>query len=317
MNSLETARVYLTIIEALAYSIPETGVPSITPALVEKMDLLLHKLVVQQANYNNFAQDRNCSVSDQVARSRSNFERALAFWFSALLRMIVLHRSAFNTPPSLTNKPNTLPEQTRLLVAIFCIALSRLPSNLLRLFPVADYFPHPAQSKEFHPCPGILLHTHALDVAASLIDTFPDEARLQCARFLKEKCPPFANFQNDPRFVYLLGPVADFSPVNAPQPVPVSSPAASGGTPTTTPSVNPPVGSSGASQPVGSFNGLITGLSESQNCMAARLHIQYRGRIIGPYPIRPWELLEDAAPLVGVNDTAVGLGYFDARRVRA
>ena len=51
--------------------------------------------------------------------------------------------------------------------------------------------------------------------------------------------------------------------------------------------------------------------------MDSRLQIQYRGRVIGPYPLRSWELLEDAAPLVGVNDTAVGLGYFDARRVKA
>lgn len=51
--------------------------------------------------------------------------------------------------------------------------------------------------------------------------------------------------------------------------------------------------------------------------MANRLRLQHRGRVIGPYPVRPWELLEDAAPFLGINDTAVNLGFFDARRVRA
>jgi hypothetical protein len=37
-----------------------------------------------------------------------------------------------------------------------------------------DYFPHPPPAEGYRPCPGILLQTHALDVAASLIDIFPD-----------------------------------------------------------------------------------------------------------------------------------------------
>ncbi|BDD63320.1 hypothetical protein MAP00_008228 [Monascus purpureus] len=315
-SPLEIARVHLTIIDALSYSIPETGLSSIAPALVEKMDMLFHKLAVQQANFSSFTRNANGVLSGQTAGSHCDFEKSLAFWFSALLRMIVIHRSAFNTP-SLVPRPNCMPEQTRLLVSIFCIALSRLPSSLLRLFPIADYFPHqPVQSRDFRPCPGILLHTHALDVAASLIDAFPEEIRLQCARFLKEKCPPFLNFQNDPRFVYLLGPVVDLTPANAAQPMSVPSPAASGSTPAATPSINPQAGSP-AQQPVGSFPWTTAGLSEGPSYTSSHLHIQYRGRNIGPFPLRPWELIEDASPFMGANDTAVGLGYFDARRVKS
>jgi mediator of RNA polymerase II transcription subunit 12 len=305
LGSLETAKMYLTIIEELASSIPDSGAPSVAPVLVEKMDSLLHKIITMQ---------NSTLAKDVTNTSRVNFERALAFWFSALLRMIVLHRSAFAQPPAAL-KINPLHEQLRLLTSIFCIALSRLPGDVLRLFPAADYFPHPAPAEGFRPCPGILLQTHALDVAASLIDVFPEEVRQQCARFLKEKCPSFVPFMNDSRFLYLLGPMIDQYSANAQQ-VSAPSPAASGSTPTQSPALFSIVGSSPAQQSVPAASGLSTGLPDS-NCMANRLRLQHRGRIIGPYPVRPWELLEDAAPFLGVNDTAVNLGFFDARRVRA
>ncbi|KAI2675892.1 hypothetical protein CBS147355_6073 [Penicillium roqueforti] len=288
LGSLETAKMYLTIIEELASSIPDSGAPSVAPVLVEKMDALLHKIITL---HNSTL--RGVGVANTA---RANFERALAFWFSALLRMIVLHRSAFAQPPPAL-KINPLHEQLRLLTSIFCIALSSLPGDVLRLFPAADYFPHPTPAEGFRPCPGILLQTHALDVAASLIDIFPDEVRHQCARFLKEKCPFFAPFQNDSRFLYLLGPISEQYPANSQQ---VSAPSPAG------------LGSTA----VAAAPGLPTGQSDS-NCMASRLRLQRRGRVAGPYPVRPWELLEDAAPFLGVNDTAVNLGFFDARRVRA
>ncbi|KAJ5680489.1 hypothetical protein N7536_011628 [Penicillium majusculum] len=305
LGSLETAKIYLTIIEELASSIPDSGAPSVAPVLVEKMDSLLHKIITIH----------NSTLAKGVANTdRSKCERALAFWFSALLRIIVLHRSAFSQPPPAL-KINPLHEQLRLLTSIFCIALSRLPGDVLRLFPAADYFPHPTPTEGFRPCPGILLQTHALDVAASLIDIFPDEVRHQCARFLKEKCPSFVPFQNDSRFLYLLGPISDQYPANAQQ-ASAPSPAASGSTPTSTPALFSMVGSSTAQQSVTAASGPSTAPPDS-NSMANRLRLQHRGRVIGPYPVRPWELLEDAAPFLGINDTAVNLGFFDARRVRA
>ena len=346
MHVLEAARVYLGIVEALAYSIPETGVPSIAPVLVDKMGQLLHRLAVQRTNNNAFAANMN---AHQQHQSRSTSEKALAFWFSTLLRMVVIHRPAFISKTSNLN----MIDQIRLLVSIFCIALSRLPSSLMRIFPIADYFPHPhAQDNDkghhhhqFRPCPpGILLHTHALDVAVSLLDAFPDEVRQKCARFLRERCPPFLNFQTDPRFVYLLGPItssasslssADSSAPTSQQPTSTSlpSPAASGSTPVpTTPSLNPstaaspqPPNTSNANNANNNNNttgaaGIFSGLLSADNRYmdgGGRLQIHYRGRTLGPYPLRPWELLEDAAPLVGGNDTAVGLGYFDARREKA
>ncbi|KAL5041411.1 hypothetical protein BDW71DRAFT_217877 [Aspergillus fruticulosus] len=317
-SSIESAKLYLTIIEKLAYSIPQAGVQSVAPLLVERLDLLLQKLIIMQTNSNNLADNRNASSSASAVMSRSSFERALAFWFSALLRLIVLHRAAFNAPLASGSKAGSLQEQTRLLVSIFCISLARLPDNVLRLFPTADYFPHAIQPQNFRPCPGILLQTHALDVAASLIDSFPDEARHQCGRFLRERCPSLLKFQNDRRFLYLLGPMADTTVPSCPLPASISSPAAGGSTPTPTPSGTLPGGHpSQSTQQMAASTSSFSGSSENTKLVADRLRIQNGGRILGPYPVRPWELLEDAAPILGVNDTAVSLKLFDARRVRA
>lgn len=307
-SSLETAKLYITIIEQLASSIPDSGTPSIAPLLVEKMDILLHKIITLQSSLNNSSESRGAISAGQ---GRTTLERSLAFWFSALLRMVVIHRASF-VQPSPMLKIGSSQEQARLLISIFCIALSRLPGDVIRQFPGANYFPRQGAVEDYRPCPGILLQTHALDVAASLIDIFPDEIRHQCARFLKEKCPPFAPLQNASRFLYLLGPMSDSHPSSILQSASAPSPAASASTPTSTLANIP---SAGASSQF-TASSLYGGLTENSNCIANRLRLQNKGRIIGPYPIRPWELLEDAAPFVGVNDTAVNLGYFDARRVR-
>lgn len=316
-SSLETAKLYLAIVEKLAYSIPETGVPSVVPVIVDKMDALLHRLVTMQTNFNSLTVNNRGASTAHLVQARLTFERSLAFWFSALLRMVVMHRAAFSSGSSLAPKPQGVQEQTRLLVSIFCVSLARLPDNVLRLFPAADYFPHRVPSEGYRPCPGILLQTHALDVAASLIDVFPDESRQHCARFLKEKCPPFIQYQNDLRFLYLLGPMGDATPLNITQPASLPSPAGGGSTPTATPSGSLGGGSSAQQPPTPAPTGMPSGVPDGVNCFASQLRLQYRGRVMGPYPVRPWELLEDAAPIVGVNDTAVNLKYFDARRVRA
>lgn len=309
--TLQTAKLYLTIIEELAGSIPESGTPAVASALVEKMDTLLQKILTMRPNSND-NDKKGSGVSP--GQERSHFERSLAFWFSALLRMVVLHRASF-MQPSPTLKIGSSQEQSRLLTSIFCVALSRLPGEVLRLFPGADYFPRPSAFEDHCPCPGILLQTHALDVAASLIDVFPDEVRLQCTKFLKDKCPPFVPLQNDTRFSYLLGPMSNISPSTAAlQSASAPSPAASAPTPTPS-SATYPASATYQQQPAQSSASSI-GLAESSSCMANRLRLDHRGRIGAPYPIRSWELLEDAAPFLGVNDTAINLSYFDARRVR-
>ncbi|KAJ5594457.1 Mediator complex subunit Med12 [Penicillium hispanicum] len=307
---LQMAKLYLAIIEELAYSVPDSGTPSIAPIIVEKMDTLLQKIISMQSSLRNSEGPRAGTHNDHC---RSDFERALAFWFYALLRMVVIHRASF-MQLSPTLKVNSSFEQPRLLISIFCIALSRLPGDVLRQFPGADYFPRPSIPENYRPCPGILLQTHALDVAASLIDELPDEIRHQCSRYLREKSPPFVPLQNDTRFLYLLGPVSDVHFSTLVQSTSAPSPTASASNQTPVSTNLPATGPS--SQLSVMPSGLCTGVVDGPNSITSRLRVQNRGRIGGPYPIRSWELLEDAAPFVGANDTAVNLGYFDARRVR-
>ncbi|KAJ6032303.1 Mediator complex subunit Med12 [Penicillium herquei] len=309
LGTFEAAKLYLTIIEKLADSIPATGTSSVTSMLAERMDVLLHKIITLDRSLNPSADQQIKSVT---RKTRPNFERSLAFWFSALLRMVVIHRASFVQPPTL--KANSSHEQCRLLSTIFCIALSRLPKDTIRLFPEADYFPRSELSRDHQPCPGILLQTHALDVAASLLDVFPDEVRHQCSRFLREKCPPFFSLQNDPRFTYLLGPIGNPTSANLSQTTGAPSPVPSGATPASTSNL-PTASHSG--QSMAPPSGVSAGMDEITNFTPDRFRLQHRGRVAGSYSVRPWELLQDAAPFVGVNDTAVNLGYLEARRVRA
>ncbi|KAJ5555585.1 hypothetical protein N7535_008020 [Penicillium sp. DV-2018c] len=306
LPSLQTAGMYLTMIEKLATSIPDSGAPTVASVLVEKMDSLLHKIIVMH----------NTLSKGPASPDRAKFSRALALWFSALLRLTVLHRSAFIQPPAIL-KTNPTHEQLRILTSIICIALSRLPGDPPQILPSTDETQTQTQTTETDAIPP-LLQTHAMDVAASLIDIFPDEVRHQCARFLRDKCPPFIPYQNDSRFIYLLGPLTD-QYHTATTTAPAASPAASTPVSALLPAMGSGSGSgSSPAQPSIPVPGPSTGLGSSDdlNSMASRLCLQHRGRVIGPYPVRPWELLEEAAPFLGVNDTAVNLGYFDARRVR-
>ncbi|KAL1962441.1 hypothetical protein VTN77DRAFT_9712 [Rasamsonia byssochlamydoides] len=316
-NLRETARVYLTIVDGLAYSIPELGIPSVAPLLVEKMNSLLQKLVLTQMNIRSLSENRSGTMADQVARSLSVCEENLIFWFTAMLRMITIHRAAFDAPalaPSASQRPNTLLDQSRLLITICCIALSRSPLSMVSR-PQTGITPSPFTPSAQQSHAGNSLPTYALDVAASLVDTLPDDARQQCARFLRERCPPFLHVHNEPRLMYLLGPVPDFLNTTSSQPASAPSPATSGPTSSMTPSATPASGSSSI-PPSTSASMMPTGSSEDPNSLVNRLRIQHRGRVIGPYPLRPWEMLEEAAPVAGVNDTAVDLAYFGARRVR-
>jgi hypothetical protein len=45
-----------------------------------------------------------------------------------------------------------------------------------------------------------------------------------------------------------------------------------------------------------------------------KLQVFQKGKL-WPYSLRNWELLEEPTPNIGVNDTAVSLGLFQARKV--
>lgn len=300
----ENARVYLTLVDGLAYSIPEEGVPAVGPHLVEKLNSLLHKLSAMHINVRNLSELRNRESPEEVTRSLSTSEENFLFWFTAVLQMIRIHRAAFDLPASSTNpRSGAFVELSRMLIIICCLALSRTPFGLTAQprLDVSALSPILASTNEVRT--GNTIQTFALDMASSLVDSLPDELRQQCANFIRERFPPALHVQNDPRLLFLFGPVAEvFAPVTGS----VSSPASTGPNSTLTPSANPPAASS--------VNpGVIV---EDSSCISSRLRIQSRGRLIAPYHFRPWEMLEEAAPVLGANDTSIDLNLFGARKVR-
>lgn len=303
----ESARVYLSIVDGLAYSIPEEGVPSVAPILVEKMNVLLQKLFTMHMNVRNWSEHRSHSCQEAITRSLSSSEENFVFWLTAMLQMIRIHRAAFDLPASSGNQRlGAYVDLSRLLIIICCLALSRTPLGLTiqpRLdLSASSYFL--ASAKEVRT--GNTIQTYALDIASSLVDSLPDEARQNCANFIKDRFPPALNVQNDPRLQYLFGPVAENSSNLSgalPTSVSGSSPAAT----TLTPSTNPV--NNAATTAVGNA-------IEDPLAINNRLRVQSRGRVVGSYPVRPWEMLEEAAPVVGANDTAIDLNLFGARKFR-
>jgi mediator of RNA polymerase II transcription subunit 12, fungi type len=294
----ENARVYLAVVDGLAYSIPEDGVLSVGPPLVEKLNSLLHKLFAMHVNVSNF----NRTSADVDMDSTSACEENFIFWFTAVLQMIRIHRAAFDLPTASTNqRSGASVELSRMLIIICCLALSRTPMGFTAQ-PRLDLSASPptiASTSEVRA--GNTIQTYALDMASSLVDSLPDEARQQCANFIKERFPPSLHVQNDPRLLFLFGPVSETFAPGVTGPVSVSSPASM-----LTPSTNPPATST-----------VNAGAAvENSSAISNRLRVQSRGRVVGSYPLRPWEMLEEAAPVVGANDTAIDLNLFGARKVR-
>ncbi|OJD27562.1 hypothetical protein ACJ73_01041 [Blastomyces percursus] len=336
-----SALVCLRIVEDLSFSIPETGSPSLCPTLIEKMNMILQRITSLE---NNLMEASSSQDNDHAAAIRHAHavqqSSIIIFWFSVLLRLIAIHRSRF-APGTLSK--SDLADQTRLLISINCIALSRTLSpktgprpflSINPLTPTTSPSQEPRSHFPFHATDtGIStsLQTQALDVAATLLDSIPDDCRHQCVRFLRDRCPPFLHPQNDPRLLFLLGPLtAENHPSSAAtqssqkQPGGSTLSQANPGTPGTpvTPSAAASVGTAASSsssqqfQGCNSYNPVAFNPFDDQNSIIGKLRVQQRGQIAGPYPLRPWEMLEESAPVIGVNDTAVNLGWFAARRVR-
>lgn len=312
LNCQKNARIYLALIDGLAYSIPEEGVPSLAPILVEKMNSVLQKLFAMHVEVRNCSEQQfHGSLQEETSRALLASEEKLIFWLTSMLQMIRIHRAAFDLPVSTGNQRlSAYIDLSRLLIIICCLALSRTPFGLTvqpRMDLSASSSFALASSEEVRT--GNTIQTYALDMASSLVDSLSDEARQHCANFIKERFPATLNCQNDPRLQYLFGPVADGPPTAigagpvSSVPVSVSSPTAST---LATPSANP-------------VNAAIlqTGNTvEDPSSIYNRLRVQSRARIVGSYPVRPWEMLEESAPVVGTNDTAIDLNLFNARKVR-
>ncbi|KMU84458.1 hypothetical protein CIHG_02243 [Coccidioides immitis H538.4] len=297
-SSEEDALIYLCIVEELSYSIPDEFSPSSMGAdLGDKMFLLLQK-TVELAN----AKKGTDLESGASSTALGVAELSIGVWFFVLLRLVALHRSL--VPPNCDSRTE-INHQTRLLVQICCI--SRSP-----LFARRSTQSFISSISTFTKCDSLLrmlpsswanLQLQALDVCSTLVDTLSDEARYECARFLRDKCPAFLHPQNDARLLFLFGPIIESQSITT-----HGSSRASTSTPVTNLTQHV------QSTPPPSQNTLTPGMVEEPNLFTNKLRFQQNGRITGPYPPKPWEMLGDAAPIIGINDTPVNLAYFGTRQ---
>lgn len=305
MSLYEAVLVNLRIVEELAHTVPgDSASSAIGGVLVEKINALFQK----SAPY--FGNAINTRLDAPEAHGAAD-KSTVGFWFYALLRLVAIHRLAFSSD---TGSKAELTDQIRILVSICCMAFTPLftqghgEHGSLAPF-ISGNCSHLQQCL---PTTWTSLQTCALDVASALVDTLPDEARHQCARFMRDRCPPFLQPQNDSRILYLFGPIPEIQ-IQAP---PSTAPAGNNSAPSPgTPVPNTPT----YLQPSQTQLANITPTSsvEDPKSPLHNLRFQQGGRILGPCPPRTWEMLEESAPMLGVNDTALNLSYFGTRRVRS
>jgi mediator of RNA polymerase II transcription subunit 12 len=300
------ALIYLLIIEELGWTISDDEPPQLGGVIFERLNTLLQSIITSCINAPNRADGaKGASSLGQQPR--------LLFWLFILLRLTALHR--LKSPATTATSKGDIVDQTRILLMVCCIALSGLFAD--RLDEQCKIFPDlstPWSSHERNlPCTRKMMRTFTLDIAASLVDTLPDEARQSCIRVLRERSPPNFNPQNNPCLLHLFGPIAEPSPpppttqgVNVASPAPVYGASFSHSQAQT-----PPASAAQASSTLAP-----TTVVEDPTSVTHKLLFQQRGRILGPCPSRPWEMLEESAPILGINDTALNLAYFATRQVR-
>ncbi|EZF70649.1 hypothetical protein H105_07097 [Trichophyton soudanense CBS 452.61] len=305
----ELGLVYLRIIEELASKTPNENVSSTTgSALLERMNLLLQRIA--------FLSKVKSTDSNSTIIAQRNEGGMIGIWIYILLRLVALYRSFFNVERA---SKTDLSDQTRLLLSICYMAFT--PAFMQVLSHTTNLPPTPtgkyAHLQRTVPGNWNSIRIYTIDVATILVDTLPDEARIQCARFLRDRSPLFQQ-QQDSRLLYLFGPMPDpqASPISPSTGTTTSSAPPPGSSPLNTQSLAAQGSSAQPPQPPHPTNPSIPTVEETTSPVQ-NFRFQQGSRVIGPCPPRTWEMIEESAPVVGVNDTALNLSYFGARLVRA
>ncbi|WEW57508.1 RNA polymerase II mediator complex subunit [Emydomyces testavorans] len=297
-TSNKVALTYLRIVDELSYSIPDEFVPSsMGPDLVDKMSSLLQKAV----DLGNTKNEADTVVINSTSLST---ELSIGLWFHILLRLVSLYRSRFSISCGSRIELN---HQIRLLIQIRCIARSPLFARHSNEDFSSPFLPAMNRSSLLPTLPRTWanLQVQAFDVCSALVDTLPDEARYECARFLRDKCPGFLQPQNDAFLLFLLGPIME-----------TQSTSTHGGSGTLSGGPLANLSSHLQPSPSQSQNLPTPVLVEDPTAFTHKLRFQQNGRVIGSYPPRPWEMLGEAAPTAGINDTPVNFTYFGTRQVK-
>ncbi|KAL0261623.1 RNA polymerase II mediator complex subunit [Diplodia seriata] len=288
---------YLSVLNLTAWSIEDKAQGQICAAILDRLRTL-HELLSQAAQ-SGVASD---SKEDTFKLRRGSAAvSALCPWICALLHLIVVHQSVYQP-----GKVNTS-HQVRLLWTLRAFLL------------------HP----ELQPYPNTT--EYVLDVAASLSDDLPEDARIQLLRHEANK--PV----HDPRIIFILGFPSTMQDSWLGLITPTQSPASGSANTPNQSTVGNAANTAAASrstaaqhqhqgfwqpqvqrtpaqqQRLGAACAAGAGVVTNMSGAGPAPPVEYSKPV--PFQLRRWEILPDSTSGSGPNDTALSLTLFDAKKV--
>lgn len=288
---------YLSVLNLTAWSIEDKTQGPICASILDRFRTLL-ELLSQTAQATPAGDPKEDAMK---LRQGSAAVSALCPWINALLHLIVVHKSVCQPGKANTSHQASL------------------------LWTLRAFLLHP----ELQPYPKTT--EYILDVAASLSDDLPEEARTQLLKY--ESVKPI----HDPRILFLLGFPSTMQDSWLGLITPTQS-QASGSTNTPNPSTASNAANAAAAargtagqhqhqgfwqpqvqrtqaqqQRLGAAGASAAALAGGVNGNGPVPPVEY-GKPV-PFQLRRWEILPDSTSGSGPNDTALSLTLFDAKKV--
>lgn len=288
---------YLSVLNLTAWSIEDKTQGQICAAILEKLRTLLELL----SHSSQSAQAGDSKEDMSKTRQGSAAASALCPWICALLHLIVVHKSICQSGKANTSHQASL------------------------LWTLRTFLLHPELQ------PYTQTTEYILDVAASLSDDLPEDARAQLLKYESSKPT------HDPRIAFILGlpttiPDAWLGLTTPTQPQPSSStsnPAFS----TATNHASAAAAARGTA-PQHQHQGFWQAQAQRTQAQQQRFGAAGGGAVNNaggalpntttapveygkpmPFQLRRWEILPDSTSGSGPNDTALSLTLFDAKKV--
>ncbi|KAL0937959.1 transcription mediator subunit med12 [Colletotrichum truncatum] len=251
-DSIQLAGSLLSVVEAIVRGRPAPRTSQLTSGMVEKLTELWEILAAR---------------GDDKRELRTSI---LRHWLPALLRFITLHTNANEPVAGPSQSANMKPPTSAAAFEIRGRILIVLSGLTLELDNLA------LENSQA----GRLLGQQIFDLALLLVDSLPEETRLQCVRVLLTGGTTQSPASSDARLRYLFSqmppPTEQFVLAHRQQP---------------------------ATQPTGPPR--------------PKIPISMQGTDkLTPFVFRKWEMLSEPTPNVGENDTALSLTLFEAIKIQ-
>ncbi|KAH0543775.1 hypothetical protein FGG08_001957 [Glutinoglossum americanum] len=144
---------FMPVIENTSFSIPATGVPTLAPILVDKLNGLAQYISFRDTDASRASPDDVCLQRQSGAEQFYE----VRLWIIMFLRLVIIHRNMFQGGKTCSW------DQARLVISICALLQNE------------------------HVQRDELILEYAFDVVTYLVDELGEEARAQCTKFLKDK----------------------------------------------------------------------------------------------------------------------------------